>query len=201
LFSALLAILLVAGACSGGGEALGPAGAVGSPPTVTSTTARLVDPAVIPTDPADIDEAYVQAVVDALFEVDAKATTIFLETQAPEQRAIEYLRAIYLQEELDQQVDVWFQSLARGTETLIPGKLENDVTRLIGKTDDCVYLEVEVDFSATTTRDVGSSINYLGLTPKRVNDDPSNLNPTAWMLFSDGVNLDGSEPENPCAGR
>jgi hypothetical protein len=194
-------MLLAAGACSDGEESLGPAGTVGPAPTITSTTARPIDPAVIPEDPADIDEPYVQAVVDALFEVDAKATKIFVETQAPDERAVEHLRAIYLQDELDQQVDVWFKSLARGTENLLPGVLENDVTRLIGRADDCIYLEVEVDFSATTTLDVGTSLNYLGLTPKQVGDDPSSLNPTAWMLFSDGVNVDGSEPEDPCAGR
>jgi hypothetical protein len=43
-------------------------------------TSRAIDVATIPADPAQIDEAYVQAVVDTLFEVDAKATKIFVET-------------------------------------------------------------------------------------------------------------------------
>jgi hypothetical protein len=63
-----------------------------------------------------------------------------------------------------------------------------------------VYVEVEVDYSETTSRDVPTSSNYLGLTPKKEGDDPHRLNPTAWVLFMDGVNFDGSEPENPCEG-
>jgi hypothetical protein len=194
-------MLLAAGACSGGGEALGPAGAVGPPPTTTSTTARPIDPAVIPTDPADIDEAYVQVVVDALFEVDAKATEIFVETRRLEPAAIEYLRAIYVPEEVDRQINIWGQTLARGSETLLPGVLENDVTRVIDLTEDCVYVEVIRDYSQTTTRDVTPGIVYLGLTPKGREDDPEEQNSSAWVLFMDGLNVDGSQPENPCVGR
>jgi hypothetical protein len=168
---------------------------------VTSTTARPIDPAVIPTDPADIDETYVQAVVDALFEVDAKATKIFVETKAPDDRAVEYLRAIYLQDELDEQVDVWFTSLARGSDTLLPGALRNEIIRFVGRAEDCLFFEVERDYSRTTSRDAPSRRVYLGLTPKQADDDPQGFNPTAWMLFSDGFNEDGSQPEDPCAGR
>jgi hypothetical protein len=194
-------MLLAAGACSDGEESLGPAGTVGPAPTTTSTTARPIDPGVIPEDPADIDETYVQAVVDALFEVDAKATKIFVETKAPDDRAIEYLRAIYLQEELDRQLNVWFKSLARGSETLLPGALQHEIVRFVGRASDCLFFEVERDYSKTTSRDAAPRRTYLGLTPKSVEDDPQGFNPTAWMLFSDGFNEDGSQPEDPCAGR
>ena len=57
----------------------------------------------------------VQAVVDALFAVDAEATKIFVETRNPtDERVIDYLEAIYVPEELDRQLNQWFKSLARG---------------------------------------------------------------------------------------
>jgi hypothetical protein len=140
-------------------------------------------------------------VVDALFEVDAKATKIFVETNRLEREAIDYLRAIYLPEEVDRQVNIWGQDLALRGDELLVGTLHNDVQRVIDVEEDCVYVEVESDYSATTTREAPQRKIYLGLTPKVEGDDTERVNPTAWMLFMDGLNADGSEPENPCADR
>jgi hypothetical protein len=201
LFSTL-AVAALAGACgSGDDEDLGPAATIGPGPTTTSTTARPVDVAVIPDDPAEIDEAYVQAVVDALFAVDAQATKIFVETQRLDEEAIDILRSIYVPEELDRQVNIWFQDLAQRGEELLPGVLHNDVQRVIDVADDCVYLEVLRDYKDTTTRESSPRPIYLGLTPKLEDEDPSGRNGTSWMIFMNGLNPDGSEPENPCADR
>ncbi len=198
LFSALF--ILVA-ACSGGGTDLGPSATLGTAPT-TATTSPAPDPSVIPADPAAIDEAYVQAVVDALFAVDAKATKIFVETKdITNEEALSYLDAIFVGEEREQQLSAWFQTLALRPDEVLSGALIHNVDRIIDVAPDCVFLEVERDFSETTTNDAPISITYLGLTPKRDGDDPDRLNPTAWMVFSDGFNVNGSEPENPCDGR
>ncbi|MGH2697410.1 MAG: hypothetical protein ACRDIW_10515, partial [Actinomycetota bacterium] len=145
---------------------------------------------------------YVQAVVDALYAVDAGATRIFVETRALDQRAIDHLAAIYVEDEVQRQVNTWAQSLAVRADQLLPGTLGNDVQRVIDVAPDCVYVKVLRDYSETTTRqDAPSRTVYLGLTPKIPGEDPEGLNPTAWMLFMDGLNPDGSQPENPCAGR
>ncbi|CAN5716586.1 hypothetical protein BH24ACT2_BH24ACT2_05500 [soil metagenome] len=196
-----MAVLLCASACSEGEAALGPAGSLGTAPTTTSTTARIIDPAVIPEDLADIDEAYVQVVVDALFEVDAKATEIFVETQEVDEDAVDILRGIYLPEEVERQVNIWEQDLALRSDELLVGVLHNDVQRVIDVTEDCVYVEVRTDYSDVTTRDAPLRSIYLGLTPKIDGDDSQQVNPTSWMLFMDGLDEDESEPENPCAGR
>ncbi|HEV2767871.1 MAG TPA: hypothetical protein VGV63_09240 [Acidimicrobiales bacterium] len=198
---ALLSALLLAGGCSDDGEQPPPAATVPSEVTTSTTAPAAPDPAVIPDDLAEIDEEYVQAVVDELFAVDAKATGIFLTTKTLDERAIEYLQAIYTEEELDRQVDHWFQDLAHRSDELLPGALRNRVTRVIQVGDDCVYVEVETDYSQVSTRKVPPAHNYLGLTPKLDGDDPGGLNPTAWVLFMDGVEPDGSPPENPCEGR
>ncbi|MDP9453491.1 MAG: hypothetical protein M3P97_08950 [Actinomycetota bacterium] len=197
-----MALALIAAACGGDDDAdLVPAATVGTAPTTTSTTARPIDVAVIPDDPAQIDEDYVQAVVDALFAVDAEATKIFVETKTLDERGIDYLEAIYTEDEVERQVNIWFQSLAQRADELLGGTLLNDVQRVIDVADDCIYIEVESDYSEVTTRDAPLTSNYLGLTPKDEDDDPEGRNPTAWMMFMDAVNLDGSEPENPCEGR
>lgn len=199
LFSVLsVTVLLVLAGCSNGEEALGPAGTVGTAPTTAPTTPRPIDPAVVPENPAEIDEAYVQAVVDALFAVDAQATKIFVETKRLETEAIDILRAIYLPEEVDRQVNIWGQDLALRGDELLPGELHNDVERVISARADCVYVAVESDYSEVTTRVAPLLMNYLGLIPKSRNDDPAGLNPTTWMMFMNGVNEDGSQPTDPC---
>ena len=195
-----MAVLLCASACSEGEAALGPAGSLGTAPATPSTTAREIDPAVIPDDLADIDEAYVQVVVDALFEVDAKATEIFVETQEVDEDAVDILGAIYVPDEVERQVYIWGQDLTMGGDELLPGVLHNEVTRVVDVTENCVYVEVESGYSDVLSREVLLSFNYLGLTPKREGDDPQGLNQTAWMMFMNAVEPDGSEPKNPCAG-
>ncbi len=197
---ALLSALLLAGGCSNDGEQPPPAATVPSEVTTSSTAPAAPDPAVIPDDLAEIDEEYVQAVVDELFAVEAKAAEIFIATREMDERALEYLRAIYTEDEFQSQQNVWFQSLAVGYESLVPGTLRHEVERIIDVRPDCIYLKAIRDYSETTTRDVGTGPIFLGLTPKRETDDPNSLNPTEWMLFMNGFNPDGSEPENPCAG-
>ncbi len=102
--------------------------------------------------------------VDALYAVDAQATKIFVETKELDERAIDILRSIYLPEELDRQVDSWFQTLAQGSDTLVSGALGNDVQRLIATSSDCVFVSVERDYSDTTTRAAPNRIVYLGIT-------------------------------------
>ncbi|HEV2071506.1 MAG TPA: hypothetical protein VGR26_17090 [Acidimicrobiales bacterium] len=168
----------------------------------TSSTEPAPDPAVIPDDPAEIDEEYVQAVLDELFAVEAKAGEIFIATRTLDERAMEYLEAIYIGEELEQQKNVWFQDLALRADELRPGVRRTDVQRLLDVKADCVFLEAERDYSETTAGEAPPNrIVYLGLTPKLEGDDPEGLNPTRWMLFASVLREDDSEPENPCAGR
>ncbi len=170
--------------------------------TTSSTAPAAPDPAVIPDDLAEIDEEYVQAVVDELFAVDAKAGEIFIRTREPlNQEAIDYLEAIYTEEEVERQLDIWFQDLALRHDELRPGTLRNEVQEVIDVARDCVYVRVLRDYSETTIRAGEPRTIYVGLTPKRQHDDPNGWNSTAWTLFMDGLNLDGSQPENPCEGR
>ena len=200
LYSAL-GVVLLAGACSSGASDLGPAATLGTAPPTTSTTARPVDVAAIPDDPADIDETYVQAVIDALFAVDAEATKIFVETKQLDPRGVEILASIYIGEELDQQVHHWEQLLAQRPDEVLPGALRHSVRRILGVAADCVFVMAERDFAATTTRTAPPTMTYLGITPKEPSDDPGGRNSSGWVIFSDGVAIQGRAPEDPCVGR
>jgi hypothetical protein len=199
---ALLFTLFVASGCSNDAEQPPPAATVPSEVTTSSTAPAAPDPAVIPEELAEIDEAYVQAVVDELFAVDAKATEIFVTTKRPDERGIDYLKAIYVGEELDQQVNVWFQALALRGDELKVGTLKNKVLSITGVGSDCIFFLVERDYSETTTRPNPPQRSiYLGLTPKREGHDGEGLNPTAWVIFTSSVASDAPPPEDPCQGR
>lgn len=198
MFSALYVSALAAGSCTpGGDEALVPTATVGPGPTTTSAPVEAPpDPSVIPEDPADIDEEYVQTLVDALFAVDAKATEIFVNTRELDEEGIKYLEAIYIGEELDRQIYSSSQTL--DSETLQAGALEHEVSRLIQVFEDCVYFAAERSYSQTSSAAVPPRVVYLGISSKPSDADEEQLNPTAWMLFTDGFNLDGSQPEDAC---
>lgn len=198
---ALLSALVLAGGCSDDGGQPPPAATVPSEVTTSSTAPAAPDPAVIPEDPAEIDEAYVQAVVDELFAVEAEAAEIFIRTRTLDERAIDYLRAVYTEDEFERQRNIWFQALALRPDEMKPGTLRHEIDRVIDVRPDCVYIRAIRDYSETATRDVTPEPIYLGLTPASENKAQESLNPTAWLLFMNGVNPDGSEPENPCAGR
>jgi hypothetical protein len=184
----------VAASCSPGeDEALVPTATVGPEPTTTTFLEAPPDPSVIPDDPADIDEDYVQAVVDALFAVDAKATEIFVNTRQLDEEGIKYLEAIYIGDELDRQVYSWSQTI--DSEALLPGTLEHKVSHLLQVFEDCVFFSVERDYSKTSREFVPPRIVYLGISPKPPGHQ---LNTTAWVLFTDGFNPDGSQPEDAC---
>jgi hypothetical protein len=200
LFSALSAVASVAASCSPGqDEALAPTATLGPGPTTTSVPLKAPpDPAVIPDDPADIDEDYVQAVVDALFAVDAKATEVFVNTRQLDEEGIKYLEAIYIDDELEQQVDAWRQTLAERIDLVQPGVLRHKVDEILSSSSDCVFAITDRDFSETSAIEAPRSRTFLGLTPKLEEDDLQNLNPTPWMLFSDSISPNGGQPENPC---
>jgi hypothetical protein len=198
---ALLFTLLVASGCSNNAEQPPPAATLPSQVTTSSTAPAAPDPAVIPEDLSEIDEAYVQAVVDELFAVEAKAAEIFIRTRTLDEQALDYLRAIYTEDEFERQRNIWFQALALRPDEMKPGTLRHEIDRVIDVRPGCVYIRAVRDYSETATRDVTPEPIYLGLTPASADATRESLNPTAWLLFMNGVNPDGSEPENPCAGR
>jgi hypothetical protein len=154
--------------------------------------------------PAVIEAAYLNRVLEALDEVDGKATRIIVEHKELMPEAAELLHAIYDDLEFNDQVDVWLTDLTQDPELKSikpnPGNRKTTVERIIAASPSCVWMAVKRDHAETATRPGLPRTIYLGLRPLDKANDRKGLNPTAWMIVEDGFNEDGSEPGNPCAG-
>ncbi len=111
------------------------------------------------------------------------------------------LQAIYTGPELLNQIDAFRADVAAGLARYkaSPGNRVTTVTRLITADPMCVFAEVERDYSPITEGPPPPRARlYVILVPKREADDPRRLNPTPWAMLYDGVQEDGSQPEDVC---
>jgi hypothetical protein len=111
------------------------------------------------------------------------------------------LRAIYVGPELLNQIDAFRADVANGLIGMKnpPGNRATTVSRLITVTPICIFAEVARDYTPVT---VGAAPRpaslYVVLVTKTEGDDPRQLNPTPWAMLYDGVQVDGSQPEDIC---
>ena len=111
------------------------------------------------------------------------------------------LQAIYTGPELLNQIDAFRTDVANGLSGYRnpPGNRVTTVSRLITASPICTFAEVVRDYSPITEglAPRPSSL-YVILVTKSDADDPRRLNPTAWAMLYDGVQNDGSQPEDVC---
>lgn len=111
------------------------------------------------------------------------------------------LRAVYTGPELLNQIDAFRADVANGLVGFKnpPGNRVTTVSRLITASDICIFAEVARDY-APVTQGLASrpATMYVVLVTKDEADDPKQLNPTPWAMLYDGVQADGSQPEDIC---
>ncbi len=111
------------------------------------------------------------------------------------------LRAIYTGPELLNQIDAFKADVAAGLVGYKspPGNRLTLVSRVVTVSRDCVFAEVKRDYSPTSS---GSptplATLYVVLVAKNAADDPKAYNPTGWAMLYDGVQDDGSQPDDAC---
>ena len=111
------------------------------------------------------------------------------------------LQAIYVGPELLNQIDAFRADVANGLVGIKdpPGNRVTTVSRLITVSPICIFVEVSRDYSpATAGAAPRPSKLYVVLVTKTEGDDPRQLNPTPWAMLYDGVQTDGSQPEDVC---
>ena len=111
------------------------------------------------------------------------------------------LRAIYAGPELLNQIDAFKADVGRGLLGYKdpPGTRVTTVSRLITASPICMFAEVKRDYSPVTVGPgSGPATLYVVLVSKDAADDPGNLNPTPWTMLYDGVQADGSQPDDIC---
>lgn len=113
----------------------------------------------------------------------------------------ERLRAIYTGPELLNQIDAFRADVANGLTGYKnpPGNRVTTVSRLITASPICVFAEVNRDYAPVTEGLAPRPASlYVILVDKAEADDPRQLNPTPWAMLYDGVQADGSQPEDVC---
>ena len=202
LLAVVAAVTFGLAACSDGGGS-------GADPTVptsgsTSSTVSRVEGLDVSVVPERIDEAYLNAVLAALDAVDGEATRIIVRTKRFPPEAADLLNAIYSDEALESEAEVWFEAIGRDPELgglkPDPGRRITTVERIISATPACVWMAVKRDYSQTDLDPGPHRTEYVALHPLDRTNDPGGRNPTPWMITTDGFRSDGSEPANPCEG-
>lgn len=197
---ALTVMVLVFAACWGGAAGKMPVGPTvpteAPPPSPTA-------PPDVSTVPTVIDEAYLNEVLKALNKVDGDAMRLIVQEEDLLHPAAERLRAVYLNDELDQQLSLWGDQLVEGFADFRkpPGDKVNVVRRVITSRPDCVYLESSEDYSAVSIKAGAPFTIFLALQPKVDAQDPGKFNRTAWMISFSGTSPRQTDPGlDPCAG-
>lgn len=111
------------------------------------------------------------------------------------------LRAIYAGPELLNHIDAFRKDVADGLTAYKdpPGNRVTTVSRLITVSPICVFAEVTRDYAPVTAGPAPRpSSLFVVLVTKTEADDPGQLNPTPWTMLYDGVQNDGSQPEDIC---
>jgi hypothetical protein len=146
------------------------------------------DPYAIPED--GIDEAYVERVLNAIFEVNREALALTLDSEpgglAPFE-AEERLRAIY-GGEYGAAAYTSLNNIATDAESRArfrtpPGAVGVEVLEVISANPGCVKTLQEFDFAEVIAEAPPASREYLSLSAKSENADPNGLNPTPWVVI------------------
>ena len=179
MFRRALLLLLILGACSrGAGSGPPPAPAAGAEETAT-----------------------VDRILAGLDGVMGDLQRILVRERRITPEVTDRLRAIYVGPELLNQLDAFRADVANGLVGLKnpPGNRVNTVSRMITVIPICIFVEVTRDYSPLTAGAAPRPASlYVVLVAKTEADDPRQLNPTPWAMLYDGVQVDGSQPEDIC---
>ena len=177
----VLVLMVLLGACSGGDSSSAP-----------STTA--------PAAGAE-ETASVNRILAGLDGVMGDLQRILVRERQITPEVTDRLQAIYVGPELLNQIDAFRADVANGLVGMKnpPGNRVTTVSRLITVSPICIFVEVTRDYSPLTEGAAPRPASlYVVLVTKSEGDDPRQLNPTPWAMLYDGVQVDGSQPEDVC---
>jgi len=179
-----MAILVVTGCSRGDGEERG---AAQRAPTQTASAAA---------------DASANTVLAGLDGVIGDLQRILVRERRITPEVTDRLQAVYTGPELLNQIDALKVDVGRGLAGYrsSPGNRLTVVSRVITARRDCVFAEVKRDYSPISSGPAQPPATlYVILVPKNPADDPKGHNPTPWAMLYDGVQDDGSQPENVCS--
>jgi hypothetical protein len=182
MFRRAVLLTLILGACSRGAASTSPSPSAPAAPGAQET-------------------ATVDRILAGLDGVMGDVQRILVHDRRITSEVTDRLRAIYVGPELLNQIDAFRADVANGLVGMKnpPGNRVTTVSRLITVSPICIFVEVTRDYSPVT-EGAGSrpASLYVVLVTKTEADDPRQLNPTQWAMLYDGVEVDGSQPEDIC---
>lgn len=164
------------------------------PPTTTTTNPYAV--------PAVIDAAYVNRVLAALDAAMGDVVRLVVGTRTISREAYDRLRAIYGTDQwLQLSLDNFQADVRNGFNGYrpSPGNKTSTIRRIVAANHQCIFAEVERDFSAVSPIPNPVNPQWVGLKPLDPNRDPARYNTTGWAFIYDGFPPSRSQPPNPCA--
>jgi hypothetical protein len=199
--SALVVVALLVG-CTGGDE--GDDAAVTTTteaPTTTAaaettTTTVAPDPFTVPADPADIDEAYVEAVLTELERINGDALRLAV-SEGLSPAITELIRSIHSPESASLELQGYAIQAAESFPNVRPdpGDAIARVTALLSASASCISADVQLDLAAVSV-DADSIDLRVELRPQATNA-PGNSTP--WVYWARDVLSDQTTSGEPCA--
>lgn len=174
-------------------------------PSPTATAPPSPTPPPSPEDyavPAVIDEAYIQRVLTALYDLESEVVRLAQASGGLSDPARDLLRAIYRPEQTSFQFSVYEEASAEGFPGLrpTPGNQGFAVQDLLSATTECIFVAGQRDFSEVLSAPSElEGLTYVQLLPRVAAEDPGARNATPWMVGGSERRPDGSVPEDPCA--
>lgn len=158
--------------------------------TATSTTTP-ADPYAIP---ATIDVAYVQRVLDKLYEIEAEAAAEIVREREIVRTAAEKLASIYFEYQLNQELRDWQRLLRSDPTELSPARLEVKTRELRRADTTCIIAAVELDSRSRFPATDAVSLLDTVLIPKGSSQLEHELNPTPWVIRLQAAGGPAGEP-------
>lgn len=207
LLTGLLGVTLVLTAC-GDDDAAGDRAAVTSIPDETTTSSttttepETVAPDVIPQDPSQITEDYVEQVLDALYTATLEATRLTREAGVVDEPAIRIIEATNspagAREYLNSLADAAASGFEGYREDLKP--VDASVLEVLEVRARCIFAEVKFDTSGLST-EPGNAEEFrlfARLVSASEEQRASGLNPTAWVLDALPATSEDAVPSGQC---
>jgi hypothetical protein len=184
----VLAVLgvLAAGCGDDGGGAAGERTTTTVEPAVTTTTVP-EDPWAVP---EEIDEAYVQRVLQELYRLDGDALRIAVREGIVTEEVIEIVRSVYVPGELPYRLNELLEGAADGFEGVLrpPGDIAVTADEVVRIRTECLVVRAVHDFGAVSSRGASRLVSFVELFR-----GPGNG--TGWVLGTNSVGPDEAIPE------
>ena len=167
----------------------------------SSTSSPATSPAPAPAGEGGEQAATVDRILAGLDGVMGDAQRTLMRERRITPAVTDRLQSIYVGPELLNQLDAFRADVGNGLVGIKdpPGNRVTTVSRLITVSPICIFVEVSRDYSpATAGAAPRPSQLYVVLVSKDEVDDPQALNPTPWAMLYDGVQTDGTQPEDIC---